>query len=170
MNLIQKDFAALLGVSTQLIWKVRKADRVVLGADGKYDLDDPINRAYIREHFHREFLNALDDADEDEVGLETEKTREEIRYLQARALKVELQNAELKRDLVPFKIVREGWGAFANALRNNILTIGNRIGRGDTKLRDRVEKAVKRAIEKSIKQTRAEIERITNLTVEVDDE
>ncbi len=169
MRLIQKDFAGLLGVTSQRITQAKKDGHVIAAADKTIDTDDPINRAFIREHFHREWAK-FNDSSDDEGGMEAEKLRQEVRYLEARSLKVELQNAELKRDLVPLDIVRSGWGAWASAVRNNILTVGQRVGRGDTKLRDRVEKEVKRALEKSIEQASKELERIADLPVEVPEE
>ena len=169
MEINGKQFAELLGVSQARISQAKKDGHVIPTADKKYDTDDPINRTYMREHFHREFLR-FNDSEDDEGGMDADKTRQEIRYLEARSIKVELQNAELKRDLMPLDIVRNGWGAWASAVRNNILSIGQRVARGDTKLRDRVEKEIKRALEKSIEQSAKEIERIAALPVEVDDD
>jgi phage terminase Nu1 subunit (DNA packaging protein) len=169
MVLRHKDFAELLGVTSQRISNAKKDGSIIAGADKSIDLDDPVNRAYLREHFHREFVKTQG-AEDDEGGLEADKLREEVRYLQARSLKVELQNAELKRDLVPIDVVRSGWGAWASAVRNNILTVGQRVGRGDTALRDRVEREIKRALEKSIESASKELDRIADLPVEVADD
>jgi phage terminase Nu1 subunit (DNA packaging protein) len=169
MLLNGKQFAGLLGVTPQRITGAKKDGHVVPTADNQYDTDDPINRTFIREHFHREYLK-FSESDEDEGGMEADKLRQEIRYLEARSIKVELQNAELKRDLMPLGIVRNGWGAWASAIRNNILSVGQRVARGDTKLRDRVEREIKRAMEKSIEQAGKEIERIASMPVEVGDD
>jgi phage terminase Nu1 subunit (DNA packaging protein) len=169
MLLNGKQFAELLGVTPQRITGAKKDGHVAPTADNQYDTDDPINRAFIREHFHREWAKFNESAD-DEGGMEADKLRHEIRYLEARSIKVELQNAELKRDLIPLDIVRNGWGAWASAVRNNILSVGQRIARGDTALRDRVEKEIKRALEKSIEQSAKEIERMADMPVEVDDD
>jgi phage terminase Nu1 subunit (DNA packaging protein) len=169
MELNGKQFAELLGVTPQRITGAKKDGHVIPTANKTYDTNDPINRVFIRGHFHREW-EKFNKTENDEGGMEADKLAQEIRYLEARSIKVELQNAELKRDLIPLDVVRGGWGAWASAVRNNILSVGQRVARGDTKLRDRVEKEVKRALKKSVEQAAKEIQRMADMPVEVDDD
>jgi phage terminase Nu1 subunit (DNA packaging protein) len=169
IELTRQEIADLRGVTPATVSRaqLRKTD------SGKYDLLDPgvwdyVTAPTVEKAIYNYKLSVqqfTDDADMEEL-----KTKHEIRYLEARSIKVELQNAELKRDLMPLDIVRNGWGAWASAVRNNILSVGQRIARGDTALRDRVEKEIKRALEKSIEQSAKEIERIADMPVEVDDD
>jgi phage terminase Nu1 subunit (DNA packaging protein) len=169
MELNGKQFAELLGVTPQRITGAKKDGHVIPTADKTYDTNDPINRVFIRQHFHREW-EKFNRTENDEGSMEADKLAQEIRYLEARSIKVELQNAELKRDLMPLDVVRGGWGAWASAVRNNILSVGQRVARGDTKLRDRVEKQIKRALEKSVEQAEKEIKRMADMPVEVDND
>ena len=166
MQLTQTQFADLLQVKPPRITVLIKEGRLVKDDEKRIDTNDETNRALLRQHFHRQYL-ATEGSDDEEGELVEQKLKADIEYTNERKRKVALENERITRELVPFEIVRDGLGAFASSLRNNVLTLGDRIARGDSELRDKIENATAQAIEKTIQAARSEIERITEVDIEV---
>ncbi len=125
-------------------------------ADKKYDLADPVVMDFViaphKKKWERDKLVAKASSPED-MGikeLEEEKLREEIEYKRRQTRKLDLQHEIAKRDLIPSSLMAIWAGYFASGIRNNFLSLGDRVARGDIKLRDKIEREIKKAIEKTI--------------------
>lgn len=124
--------------------------------EGKYDLSNPEVQAFVIEPYlaaalreeHRK--KPTDPQDMDSDDLEAEKLRAEIEYKNRQVRKLDLFIAREKRELIPSDLMAIWIGHFSSGVRNNFLSIGNRIARGNVKLRDRIEKEIKKAIEKTL--------------------
>ncbi len=150
--LTAKQIAEIRGCSTQAVYKapIPREEKTK-----EYDITDPKVREWTYEPYVKEYIRQkklLEDADLEEKAsqeLLDQKTKEQIRNIQKQNRKLDLQYAVEKQELVPVGLVNLWIGYFDTGIRNNFLQIGNRVGRGDNKLRDRIEKEIKRAIEKT---------------------
>jgi phage terminase Nu1 subunit (DNA packaging protein) len=161
MLIRHKDLADLLGVSSQRISQAKRLSDIVSEPDKSIDTDNPVNRAYIRAHFYREYMQErrTDDEDGDSlVELEREELEEKIRYTSERADERALMNAKRRGDLFPRDLVLEYFSGFASGLRTYILPIPVRVaprieaalktGSGDAveimeaEIRDGIERAI----------------------------
>jgi hypothetical protein len=140
---------------------------------GKYDLSDPEVWDWVTEpmiekaimQLKKSSTSDLDAADMDE--LEKEKMRVDIIYRENQIKKQDRTEARESHHLILRQDVALGFGAFISGLKNNFLQIGNRVARGNIKLRDRIEKEVQKSIEKTIKNAQDEVRKI--IRIELDD-
>ena len=153
----------MIAISRKQLANLRKCDPATVSrhhlpqTDGKkYDLMDPIVMAFVlaphRADWEREQLvkKASDPSDMGMDALEEEKIREDIEWKRRQSRKLDLDHEIRKKDLVPTELIGIYLGHFAAGIRTNFLTLGNRIARGDAKLRDRIEKEVTKGIKKTL--------------------
>jgi hypothetical protein len=144
----------------------------------RYDLNDPEVQAYIEgkrtvnrrrrtkihskaepsEDFgagknHSIYLSAdlkaiVDSVNDPVAKLNVIHDAEKVEWTRERRIKVQLENAIRKKDLIPVNIVRIWIGAFVPGIRNNLLPLGKRIARGDRALQTRIDEEIQRATEK----------------------
>ena len=149
------EMSELTGLSKQGINKAAREGR--LHRDpviGKFDPSHSVNAAFIESARAANGVDSpppdiegADPRDAESIGeLYRVKIGHEIERIQAQTEKLRLANAEAKGELVSIDAVEHGWGAWASAVRDNILTIGQKVSRGDTQLRDRIEKETSRAL------------------------
>lgn len=144
----------------------------------RYDLNDPEVKAYIEgkrtvnrrrrpqirskagpsvdfegEKNHSVYLSAdlkaiVDSVSDPVAKLNVIHDAEKVEWTRERRIKVQLENAIRKKDLIPVNIVRIWIGAFVPGIRNNLLPLGKRIARGDRALQTRIDEEIQRATEK----------------------
>jgi len=155
------DLARLTGVSRQAISAAEKAGRVHRDPlTKKYDPAHQVNSAYIAArravmaeptedagHSITDF--PPDQVPADMADLYHQKLAAEVRRLEAQALKYELQVEREKKHLIPTDLMAIWIGHFGTAIRTFVLPIGERVARGDTELRDRIEKEITRGLERA---------------------
>jgi hypothetical protein len=141
----------LTGRSRAAIYKAVEEGRLYRDPDTrKFDPAHSTNAAYIersRAETGQDDAPPPSDAPEDLQELYREKIRADIDRIREMTRKYQLENAKTKGGLVDVESLRHGWGVWKFAVEQNLLTLGERIGRGDVDLRDRVEKEVKRSLE-----------------------
>jgi hypothetical protein len=122
---------------------------------GNYDLVDPAVWSWVTEPAVESALDRmkrtegsdLDDAEREQ--LEKEKIKWDIIIKKKTARDKDREHKIAMKELVPAEVIALWIGYFAAGIRNNFLPIGNRVARGNTKLRDRIESEIKKAIEKT---------------------
>jgi hypothetical protein len=150
-----QEFGKHCGVTGSAIYAARQKGKVIKIPEG-YDTDDPINRAYAlgiskKALAQRGILTPPDKPKETEKdSLEAQKLKEDIIYRKKMGRKLDLEHESKIMNLIPSELIGIWIGFFAEGIRNNFLNIGSRVARGDTELRDRIEKEIKLAIEKTI--------------------
>ena len=160
--------AELAGVSRQAVYKANLPKT----EGGLYDPTDPKVMDWIqgKSKGHRAQRSnsgiAADLGDDDYSELERKELEWKIKWTEERAIGQQLKNAEIRKDLIPFDVFDMAIGAFAGGIRNNFLQIGNRIGRGDKELRDKIEAEIKKAIERTIEGAEAQIDQIIDRKIE----
>lgn len=140
-------------------------------AGGNYDLTDPEVWEYVtaptveRAVYDHQKQMAEEFGDESVEGLEAEKLRADIEWKKKQSRKLDLQHEIDKKDLAPLEQVAIWIGYFSTGIRNNMLTLGKRVSRGDADLQARIDKHVTKAIDKTLetaeKQLRKETEKLT---------
>jgi phage terminase Nu1 subunit (DNA packaging protein) len=75
---------------------------------------------------------------------------EKLEWTRERRIGVQLRNLETKGQLVPTSIVATWMSLFTIGLRNNLLSVGERVARGDAKLRAKIEKELEIGIQRTI--------------------
>ena len=83
----------------------------------------------------------------------------EIKYKNKQSRKLDLQHEIEKKGLIPTELIGIFIGYFVSGIQTNFLTIGNRIARGDIRLKDRIDKAVSKAIKKTIQTAEKELKK-----------
>ncbi|MDC7218632.1 MAG: hypothetical protein PQJ59_01755 [Spirochaetales bacterium] len=135
---------------------------------GKYDLLDPdvwewVTAPTVAAGIRESGRKVRQGTDVDDLGasaLDDELVRENIEYKRRQSRKLDLEHEVKTRELIPVQDARLILGAFGSAIDTNLLTVGNKIARGDIKLRNRIEKAVKKGIERTKKAAQLEAKRI----------
>ena len=149
-TLTRQQLADLRGVKAQTVSK----QRLPKDRDGRYDLKNKDVRDWFMQPFKTEWENAhrrkQKDLPEGDGTLNDEKTKADIILKEKQGRKLDLQYDIEKKDLQHTSMVGLFLGHFATGIKTNFLTIGNKVARGDTELRDRIEKLIKIAIEKTI--------------------
>jgi len=107
-----------------------------------------------------------DHGDLSQEELDAKKTEVEILRIEKQNRKLDREHEEKSYSLIYRNDVAIGFGAFISGIKNNFLQIGNRVARGDNKLRDRIEKEVGKSIEKTIKNAQDEVQKIIKLELE----
>ncbi len=169
------ELARFIEVSSSAIYKAKKKGQIRLTKDGKVDTNDPVNRRYIMGASKKQraqrgiYDDPLDheEIDEETVSLEAEKLRAEIELKKKQGRKLDLQYEVEKKNLIHIELVGIWIGAFSTGIRNNFLQIGNRIARGDKKLRDRIEKEVKKAIQKTLDNAATQLRKESKKIIEM---
>jgi len=149
-TLTRQQLADLRGVKAQTVSKAQLPKET----DGRYSLKNKEVRDWFIhpfktqwEHEHRKKEKDLPQGD---GSLDDEKTKADIMLKNKQGRKLDLLFEQDKRDLVPSNLIAIWIGYFATGVRTYFLQIGNRIARGDIELRDRIEREIKKAIEKTI--------------------
>jgi hypothetical protein len=170
-------FARFVGVSPSAIYNGKKAGRVRTTEDGKFDTDDSVNRRYIMAvstQMRRQrgvFIDPVsEDSPEKETSLSKEHQRAKISLDVERTINLKLKNAALRKDLIPADIAQLFVGAFSSGIRTNFLQLGTRVARGNTALRDKIEKEVKKAIQKTLDNAAAQLREIAESAIEITDD
>jgi len=163
-ELNRNQFAEFCGVTPAAVTRAKKEGKVRRTGGNLYSIFDPSNREYIRLRLIREHRQRRADGDTAEEGapdegaaLDNEKTRKQIALLEEQTAGHKLKNAREREDLVPAQDVRIWIGAFAHGIRNNLLRLGDRIARGDTKLRDKIERETQRSLQKTLDNAAAQL-------------
>ncbi|WP_143305512.1 hypothetical protein [Marispirochaeta aestuarii] len=140
--------------------------------DGKYDLLEPEVWDWVTEpliekailQLKRSASSDLDESDREE--LEKEKIKVDILYRENQIKKQDREAAREDKHLILRHDVALTFGSFISGIKNNFLQIGNRVGRGDTILRDRIEKEVEKAIDKTVKNAQEEARKIIKVNLD----
>lgn len=164
IELSRQDIADLRGCH---ISTVSKAGLPKLKA-GKYDLLDPeiwewVTAPIVAVSVRKSKRKMGNEKDVDDLGnseLDDELLRENIEWKRRQSRKLDLEHEIKTRELIPVNDARLILGAFGSAIDTNLLTIGNKIARGDVALRDKIERAVKRGIDRTKKAAQLEAKRI----------
>jgi len=136
------------GARTQKILKINKKN-----TDLVEDSDFP------------EILDFPEFSSDSESELIKEKYKAQTAHIKKQSRKLDLQHEKDLRNLILFDDVKMALGAFNSAIRTNILSVSDKVARGDTALRDRIDKEIKRSMEKTISTAQAEIDRILEKVV-----
>lgn len=148
------ELARHVGKSPQAIDQARKAGKLHRDATTKrYDCSHDTNVSFIESSL-KEPGSSLADLKPDQVpegltDLYTEKLSWETKRTKYQAEKLRLQLEKDQEELLPSDLVCVYLSAFNAGISTNLLTLGNRIARGDMALRDRIEKEVKRGLERT---------------------
>jgi hypothetical protein len=145
-------FGDLCGVSASAIYKARRAGKLNKTSEG-YDTLDPSNHSYMVGLDNKTFAQrgGIIPADvPTHDPLDDQKKRADILLKKKMARQLDRKHDTEMKDLIPADLMAIYIGFFAEGIRNNFLNIGSRVARGDTALRDRIEKEIKTAIEKTI--------------------
>ena len=163
----RQDVADLRGVTPATVSRAQLSKT----ESGNYDLSDSAVWQYVTEptieRAIEKRLQQMREGYEDNTidGLEAEKRRAEIEWKKKQSRKLDLQHEVEKKDLIPSDVVALWIGYFASGIRNNLLTLGKRVARGDDELQRRVDRQITKAIQKTLstakKQLRKEAQRIT---------
>jgi hypothetical protein len=157
--------AALAGVKPGAIYYAKKSGRICPTEGNQYDLDDPkvsdyVMGASVKSRAQRGLTENTDHRKASaKSSLESEKIQAEIDLKKKQARKFDREHEVAIGNLIHLADVELIFGAIASGIRTNFLPIGNRIGRGNTKLRDRVEREVTKAIEKTLRNAKRDVER-----------
>ena len=103
-------------------------------------------------------------------GLEADKLREEIKYKNKQSRKLDLHFSQEKNDLIPSDLIGIWIGYFASGLRNNFLTIAARVARNNKTLRNKIEKEITKAINKTLETAKKELEKYSKEIMETMEE
>ena len=160
------EIAELAGVTKNAVYKAGLPKT----KSGKYSPSDPAVAAYIQgasKLARKQRIQKRDTSNLSMEELEHEELEWKIRVLQARYEEKDIKNAEIKKRLIPAELFDMALGTFASAIRTNILNIGNRVARGDTDLRDRIEREIQAGIERTIEHAKHAI--TTNIDRAIDE-
>ena len=163
-ELNRNQFAQFAGVTAAAITRAYNEGKVRRTEGNLYSIFDSANREYIRLRLTREHRQRRSDGRSSEEGapdegaaLDNEKTREEIMRIREARIGLELKNASSRKDLVPEQDVRMWIGAFAGGIRNNFLRLGDRVARGDTALRDKIERETHKSLQQTLDNAAAQL-------------
>ena len=98
--------------------------------------------------YKRMILEELED--EENESLKDKKTKKQIIKLDKQNREYDFKHEIKKQNLFPVELIGIWIGYFSSGISTNFLTIGNRIARGDTRLKDRIDKAISKAIKKTL--------------------
>lgn len=167
------ELARHMNLSTSAIYKAKREGKIRLTDGGKIDTTDPVNWEYIQGSKQSQVQRGIYHDEYDYLGkssiesLEAEKLKADIKYKNKQSRKLDLQFEIEKKHLIPADVVGIWVGAFSNGIRNNFLQIGNRVARGDIKLRNRIEKEITKAIKKTLDTAAAQLRQETEKIIEM---
>lgn len=149
-TLTRSQLAELRGVLPETVSK----QKLPKETDGRYSLKNKEVRDWFlspfKSQWEHEHKKKQKDLPEGDGSLDDEKIKADILLKDKQARKLDLEYDIKKKDLQHSSLVALFMGHFATGIKTNFLTVGNKIARGDTELRDRIEKLIKIAIEKTI--------------------
>ncbi len=182
MQISKSEAARRRGVSrTAVHTAIRKGD-LVEDESGKLDDGEPTNALWLNRHpgggsgrQRRKAGMKADDVErraselsasgESIQELERRKLAGDAAWSETRARIAERKEAEAKNELIPTEVALHWKETFAAGIRTNILPIGERVARGDKKLRQRIERELQRALERTVatvdKETRRYVQQRT---------
>ena len=135
-----------------------------------YDVQHPVNRQFLekaRATKTPEELDTVSSSDESIVELQREKVRLQNQLTREQTRKLELQNAQTTRDLIPFDLYEGALGIVATAIRTNLLTLGRRVARGDTELRDKIEHEVATVMQHVVESSQRQIATMVDRKIDI---
>ena len=153
------ELAELTGVSRQYVSAEQKRGKLYLDpTTKKYSRSHAVNLAWIELTLSKkgrainsyETNNTENTESSDFAELNRQKLIEDIGRTKEAKIKLQLENCETLKDLIPVDLISSYLGSFASGIRTNFLNIGNRIARGDVELQNRIEKEIEKAIEKTL--------------------
>ena len=119
-----------------------------------YDLSDPIVKAWALENYVKEqnsLTPKLTEADPKEKELaDLQKVLADIKIKEEQYHRLKLISETTAKHLIPVDLLGIYIEHFAAGIKDNFLVVGNRVARGDVKLRNKIEKEIKIAIEKTL--------------------
>jgi hypothetical protein len=170
IELTAAQIAELRKVSRNYVYKAKLPKT----PGGGYDLSDPLVWEWVIEPSVKQLLRQARKGDPSDLEhavmdeLEREKLKADIQWKERQSRKLDREHEMKSMNLISRGDVALAFGAFIAGLKNNFLQIGNRVARGDTKLRDRIEREVTKSIEKTVKAAQDETRKI--IRVEIGDE
>lgn len=156
-ELTASQLAALRGCTVNYVYQ----QNLPKTKDKLYDLSNPEVRDFFLEPFKKQWLRDLKTGRTEEEleanSLQEKKTKEQINLYKKQGRKLDLDHKIKKKDLVPMDMIAKYLGYFAAGIRINFLSIGNNVAKGDTVLRDKIEKLVEKAIAKTLENAAANL-------------
>ena len=147
--------ARAAGVSVDSI-RGNKRIEALRGPDGRYDTQHPEILAYIEgkrkfvapKRAQQDLARSVlpENYSDPQAVTENEHEKEKLELTRQRRIKEQLKNLELMRETVPTALLVTWMSAFATGLRNNVLTAGTRIARGNKELQERCDTELARSI------------------------
>ena len=141
---------------------------------GNYNLQDPDVWAYVISPavelaIHNAKANepapsGLEDAKMQQ--LEEEKLRREIVWKEKQSRKLDREHELAVKNLILRSDASLAIGTIFSGIKTNLLPVGSRVARGDTKLRKRIDEEIKRGLEKTKKNAQDEIKKIIKLEID----
>ncbi|MDC7125762.1 MAG: hypothetical protein PQJ46_09350 [Spirochaetales bacterium] len=161
IELNRKQIAQLRGCSPSTVSRA-KLEKT---GGGGYDLKNPEVWAYVTEPVIDEAIAeykkyAMEGYEDQSLeGLEAEERKANIALKRKRERDLDLKFAREKKDLIPSSLMSIWIGYFATGIRNNFLTIAIRVARNNKPLRDKIEKEISKAINKTLDTAEKELEK-----------
>ena len=132
---------------------------------GGYDLSDPEVWQYVTapvvergiETYKKMIMS--EGEDDEPTGMKEQKLKQQVIKLEKQNRDLELVHDIKKQNLFPVELIGIWIGYFASGISTNFLTIGNRIARGDTRLKDRIDKSISKAIKKTLETAGKELKK-----------
>ena len=149
-----RELGDLAGVSASAVRTARSKGKLIKTSEG-YDTLDPLNHKYIIGDSVKAFAQrgGVSDPTAVEDGsileLEEQKLKADIAIKKKQARKLDRDHAVAIKETIPVETMLHWIGAFRAGIETNLLTIPNKIAKGDIELRDRIEKMVSVAIQKT---------------------
>lgn len=156
-----KEFADFCGVSASAVCKARQGGKLNKTPEG-YETNDPKNHAYAVGNT----VKTLSQRGVPSTGkavvhdpLDDQKKKADILLRKKQARKLDREHDREMKNTIPTELMAIWIGYFAEGIRNNLLPVGSRVARGDVALRNRIEKEMKRGIDKTIEGAARELEK-----------
>lgn len=170
----RNELAKLAGCSPSAVSKAKREGRVFINEEtGLYLAQHEINILFINAGSSQRRIIQAEILDIEDINpaafqqgeipeyikeLSLKKLEAEVRRIEASALKLELEVAAKKKDLVPRDLIGIWIGYFGSGIRNNFLTIPAKIARNNNiELRDRISKEIKKSIERTLDNAEKEL-------------
>jgi len=106
MEIIQKDLANILGITTKTIQTLTDSDVFTKDSNNKYDLNSNV-QAYIK--YKEQLL--------------TKKSDDHKRLIKLKADSLELELAQVKNELIPVQDAQAAWSKVIMTIKNRLLAI-----------------------------------------------
>ena len=132
---------------------------------GKYNLLDPnvwdFATSPAIDNALNKYKHTLEGMQEENPfdDLDDKWKKTQIKWKNKQSRKLDLEHEKEKDNLIPVSLIGIFIGYFSSGINTNFLTIGNRIARGDTRLKDRIDKAISKAIKKTLETAGKELKK-----------